>query len=297
MKPYIRIEDQFYKNASHLREVFDLRFQDPLDVHEDRFIWDYWNVPHQYCHLRTPAYHYFPEEIYQEFHEFLVHWGRENLGCHDISPTWLSCYPHGSFQNVHVDEPHGPLAFVYSLTPSSRAFKGGQTIISRDQKVRGLGRKKRELKKPPTEAFENYVSVNPRFNRLTLFDPSFPHGVSEAVGTKDPRFSRLVIHGWFIQPRPFWEGPLSDQEVQEALDELVWKLSQAPSLKSINGYVGIRFQVNRLGQVESLQNLVSTLSGNKKDIRFIHSEIKKINFPATAGSSLVTLPLMFSSGF
>ena len=33
------------------------------------------------------------------------------------------------------------------------------------------------------------------FNRLTVFDPRFPHGVREVRGTRDPRKGRLVLHG------------------------------------------------------------------------------------------------------
>lgn len=33
------------------------------------------------------------------------------------------------------------------------------------------------------------------FNRLTVFDPRFPHGVRQVHGTRDPRKGRLVLHG------------------------------------------------------------------------------------------------------
>ena len=33
------------------------------------------------------------------------------------------------------------------------------------------------------------------FNRLTVFDPRFPHGVKQVHGTRDPRKGRLVLHG------------------------------------------------------------------------------------------------------
>jgi len=41
-----------------------------------------------------------------------------------------------------------------------------------------------------------------------VFDPRIPHGVRTVTGTHDPREGRLVIHGWFVQPRPFIRGPL-----------------------------------------------------------------------------------------
>lgn len=35
-------------------------------------------------------------------------------------------------------------------------------------------------------------TVEPRFNRLTVFDPRFPHGVRPVGGTRDPLKGRLV---------------------------------------------------------------------------------------------------------
>ena len=87
-----RTVDRFYPKAKTLRSVFDKRFEDPLSAHADRFVWDYWHVPNEYTNLRTPAYHYFPKAIYEPFHRYLVEYGRTQLGCHDVSPPWLSLY-------------------------------------------------------------------------------------------------------------------------------------------------------------------------------------------------------------
>lgn len=34
-----------------------------------------------------------------------------------------------AMQELHTDAPHGPWAFVLSLTPRERAFAGGQTLL------------------------------------------------------------------------------------------------------------------------------------------------------------------------
>ena len=68
------------------------------------------------------------------FHRRLVAWGRETLGCHDISPPWLSLYVDGCRQELHGDLPHGPWAFVFSLTRwRGRVFRGGETLLVRDE--------------------------------------------------------------------------------------------------------------------------------------------------------------------
>ena len=48
--------------------------------------------------------------------------------------------------------------------------------------------------------------VPPLFNRLTVFDPRYPHGVRAVEGTRDPLKARLVLHGWFTEPAPFFNG-------------------------------------------------------------------------------------------
>ena len=40
-----------------------------------------------------------------------------------LSPVW------GNAQELHTDAPHGPWAFVLSLTPRERAFAGGHTLV------------------------------------------------------------------------------------------------------------------------------------------------------------------------
>lgn len=48
--------------------------------------------------------------------------------------------------------------------------------------------------------------VPPHFNRLSVFDGRYPHGVRAVEGTRDPLKARLVLHGWFTEPVPFFEG-------------------------------------------------------------------------------------------
>ena len=128
------IVDRFAPEAEALRATFDERFAEPRSTRADRFVWDWWHVPGQYTALRTPAWTYFPKRVYEAFHRRLVAWGRETLGCHDISPPWLSLYIDGCRQELHGDLPHGPFAFVFSLTHwRGRVFTGGETLLVRDE--------------------------------------------------------------------------------------------------------------------------------------------------------------------
>ena len=58
----------------------------------------------------------------------------------------------------------------------------------------------------------------PEFNRLTVFDARFPHGVRVVEGVASPLQARVVLHGWFTPPAPFFEGGLGEEAAQEALE-------------------------------------------------------------------------------
>lgn len=293
--------DKFSPEATQLRQVFDERFSDPRQARGDRFVWDWWHVPGQYTALRTPAYHYFPKKIYDIFHQQLVWWGRRNLGCHDVSPTWLSCYIDNCEQEVHGDVPHGPWAFVFSLTNwKNRTFRGGETLLLREEILNYWGQADFNRGLEHGDVFQE---VQPLFNRLTVFDPRIPHGVRRVQNTTDPREGRLVIHGWFVKPRPFIEGPLTEKELKVSIEGLSKKLETeiVAGNISVHGTLSLRLQINKWGEVEAMKFLTDSLRSRSLDpqeslrIRKLVKNYfqKEAVFRKRSQGSLVTLPLMF----
>ncbi|MCM0605767.1 MAG: hypothetical protein KA715_06715 [Xanthomonadaceae bacterium] len=268
---HLRLISSFSKEARQLRVYFDEQFKDPRQTHVRRFVWDYWNVPGEYNLIRTPAYEYFPDRLYKKFHSSLRDWGRETLGCHDVSPPWLSFYIDGCYQAQHQDQPHGPWAFVYSLTNwKQRRFTGGETMLYGDRKQ----------------------LVTPQFNQLTVFNPAIPHGVAKVRGIRDPREARLAIHGWFLNPRPFIRGKLKTQSLENEILELGQWLKQ--SRVTAQGWSVQKFTVGTNGKVSGLKPLWTRLeSSDQKFLSDLHSRMKKWDFGRQVGSSLVTLPLGF----
>ncbi|HVY60720.1 MAG TPA: 2OG-Fe(II) oxygenase, partial [Planctomycetota bacterium] len=202
-------------------------------------------------------------------------------------------------QEMHADLPHGPWAFVFSLTRwAGRSFKGGETLLLRNEVL---------------DFWSDFVSersveeeaiirqVEPKFNRLTVFDPRIPHGVRRVEGTHDPRESRLVIHGWFVQPRPFVEGPLAAPALQSRIDELVGKIGEILGGKiAPAGTLAFGFNVGGDGKVAALRLLSDTTrvpateeEERKRFVRAVTAAIKALSFPRTHGTSHVTLPLVF----
>lgn len=290
--------DRFYANASRLRGVFDDRFADPLKAHPNRFSWDYWNVPDQYRLIRTPAYLYFPQKMYVQFHRHLVEWGRANLGCHDVSPTWLSYYVDGCYQNMHADVPHGPWAFVYSLSPPKPKYRGGETFLMND---RLLNYWTSDSLSHGHEAGDFSVRVPAKFNRLTVFDPRIPHGVTRVEGVDDPRDARLVLHGWFVEPRPYVEGALRTRDVDTPLAETVFEISSELSERGLfHGALSLRIAITPTGRVRALTWLTDTVRqidgpqvSHGRFRRVIESRVKAMKLPARKGASTITLPLLF----
>lgn len=302
MRKSILKVDSFYKDANLMREAFEDRFRDPRDARPDRFVWDYWHVPGQYTALRTPAYHFFEKKLYERFHNHLVWWGRRNLGCHDISPPWMSCYIDGCHQELHGDLPHGPWAYVYSLTPwKKRRFRGGETILLKED-ILSYWQGFKSVQS--LERGEIMDEVPALFNRLTVFDPRIPHGVRQVEGVRDLLEGRLVIHGWFVQPRPFIEGPLGTANLQSWISDLSGELNHlfAQGLE-IHGTLSMRFSVSAQGHVEKpliLSNAIRHPGGDtrieKALLKHVMGLLNKASFGRQKGVSTVTLPLVFEVG-
>ena len=112
-----RITDSFSAHVPRLREAFELSVGTPLGGNfGERTRWDFWHVDGQYHSLRTPAEAFFTDmllesaedndaskEAYLLLDEDLREFGRRELGCHDMTMTWMSNYVDRCFQNFHVD--------------------------------------------------------------------------------------------------------------------------------------------------------------------------------------------------
>ncbi len=291
----IRVIDRFYSKAPELRKIFESRFENPLQASSDRFCWDYWRVKDQYQLLRTPAEDFFGK-AFQAFLNELMNWSRQNLGCQMISHPWLSAYVDGSFQALHSDVPHGPWSFVYSLTPwQSRRFTGGETLIAKPKLLRYFQEMKHDESHEQVDFFE---TIEPEMNRLTIFDPRYPHGVKEVKGEHDLLKSRLVIHGWFTEPRPMLEGALSYKKILKPMDELALQLISAIEPEEYTGLLSTRFKIDSSGKVISREVVCGHLvqpSGESMSSRNLDAILDRveISFPKASGPSILTLPVEF----
>lgn len=287
-----------------MRQAFDDRFSNPLETTSERFVWDYWHVPSQYSLMRTPADAFFPDDLYQQLESQILDFGCRELGCRSISPIWLSYYVHGHRQEFHTDAPHGPLAFVLSLTDfEQRKFSGGETMLLKDRILnfwKTHGEKSIEL-------HDILELVEPRFNRMTVFDPRIPHGVRMVEGVSDPREGRIVLHGWYTEPSAYFEGAIDEELATEILNTSLSSLYQSLSqLPEATGILNSRLDIRSDGSVEQICILANTLqfrnqeidrySGIDAIIECIYDHLSGVSFaPAMQSSSPaeIVVPFLF----
>lgn len=65
------------ENGKEMRGLFEQRFQDPRSIQPERFLWDYWYVPDQYCLIRTQA------QVCYGYHDKVV--SNFSLACRSMS--------------------------------------------------------------------------------------------------------------------------------------------------------------------------------------------------------------------
>ena len=292
-----QIHPNFYSGAKTLRGYFEEVFSNPHSTDSRRFCWDPWSVEGQYRLLRTPAQSFFPKTMFSGFLDYLLRWGRENLGCQMISHPWLSAYTDRCYQGLHSDVPHGPFSFVYSLTNwNARSFSGGETLIAQPTLLRYFS----EMQKGASHEEKDLLrSVPARFNQLTVFDPRYPHGVRMVQGVESILDSRLVIHGWFTDPRPMLEGALSFKQILRPMDSFASNvMSRITSSKNVSGLLSLRLHIHESGVPASVDVLSSNLlhsTGSKfpkKALEEILGE-SQVSFPKARSKTRLTLPLLF----
>lgn len=288
---------EFFDGAREMRASYDERFGSPRASKRSRFVWDYFHVPGQYTYVRTMVENAFPLALYSNFLHRLRSWGRDRLGCDRIVSPWLSYFVDGCRQELHTDVPHGPWAFVFSLTDWDHCtFTGGETMLLTPECLDYW----RSFEPSASREAEYFVEmVPPRFNQLTVFDPRIPHGVRTVQGTGDPLASRIILHGWFREPSiclsETLEGKLSVPIVQAAVASLENRLA---SLDGVTGLLTARVELDPGGSVASVEILSNTLvssAGRMEETgeaaQTVVDFLRATKFPAVAEAGWIILPV------
>jgi prolyl 4-hydroxylase len=277
-------------DAQAMRGHFEAHFAEPYkhrpDTHQ---VWNYWYVPRLYTYLRTSPEKVMPREVAQRFHAALSEWARDRLGMGHVTWPNLSLYVDGCSQGLHNDSANGRFGFVYSLTPDSRRSRGGETMIVHEGDL---------FRRNLSEAQAGsglYELVEPRFNRLTLFDDRIPHGVQRVEGCMDPVDGRLVLHGHISEAGPIVRGQLT----AEAAWEVARPMIDAEACADLHhGPLVVRLSIGPDGRVTDVRTLVDRVArpdGAPAEpmVGRLIARLAQALFPTAGEAAEVTLPILF----
>lgn len=274
-----------------MREDIDAHFSNPHrhtpDVHQ---VWNYWHVPGSYTYLRTTPEKVIAREKVQAFVDALRMWAATNLGLAMVTWPYLSLYVPGCEQGIHNDSVNGRLGFVYSLTRNDRRTIGGETVLFHDRDLF------RSALDRPAAGTDLYELVEPRFNRLTLFDDRIPHAVQRVAGSMDPLEGRFVLHGHISEAGILSQGALSPEAMAEPVAAALADLRDA--VGGARGTIVYRIDVGQDGTVQRGRPILDRLaSPAPMDLdaarRAIADRVKALQFPAAAGPTRANVPLVF----
>ena len=298
LAPFVVVDDFLPADlAQDMRSDLDRHFGNPSGHRSDTHqIWNYWFVPGLYTYLRTQ-----PEKIIeagriQQFSRVLRDWSVEVLGLGGITRPYLSLYVGGCRQGLHNDSRNGRFAFVYSLTRIERRTVGGETVILRE------GDAFRRNLRTANAGTGLCHSIEPRFNRLVVFDDRLVHGVECVSGSMDPADGRCVLHGHIDESGPIVTGDLPVEALRDAIrvaiDPFVAEWSAAIHL--YHGPIVFRFTISPQGRVTGarvvLDRVIHEDDGAPDWEQLKVALVEALGsavFPRARGETNVTLPLTF----
>jgi hypothetical protein len=284
--------------ALAMRADIDAHFAEPAahrtEIHQ---IWNYWFVPELYTYRRTSPEKVIRRDRVESFVATLQAWASLTLGMGGVTWPYLSLYVNGCRQGLHNDAANGRFAFVYSLTRDKRRTIGGETLVFRE------GDPFHSKLADPSAGRGFYDLIEPKFNRLTMFDDRLPHGVERVEGSMDPLEGRFVRHG-HLSESGMITGALPAAVVEEAVTGLLGDFGARNSaqIALYEGPLVLRFTVGPGGSVETCDILVDRVvhaDAGHTEWEALRSDLvdlfKTLKFPAAAGETTVTQPLGFEA--
>lgn len=284
------------ETARAMRADIDAHFSN-TSAHQPQThqIWNYWHVPGLYTYLRTNADRIISVNQVDAFMQALRTFSREQLGMADVTRPYLSMYVSGCRQGLHNDSRNGRFAFVYSLTKDRRLTTGGETIVFKE------GDLYREHVGAAAAGPSFFTAIEPRFNRLVIFDDRMPHAVERVEGSMDPLEGRFVFHGHIKEAGPIVTGALSPEQANEVvMSALVPFCEDAYArIRLYHGPLVLRLDVSEAGAVASCRVLVdrvTAVDGGDSDWEGLRERLVKamaaLRFPEAKGPTAITQPVL-----
>lgn len=283
--------------ADAMRRDIDEHFARPTAPHaETHQVWNYWFVPELHSYLRTTPEKVIGREHVDAFMRALRNWSVGRLGMGTFSRPYLSLYVSGCRQGWHNESTVGRFGFVYSLTKDERRTTGGEMLILRE------GDAFRSNLARVAAGRSLYEAVEPRFNRLVVFDDRLTHAVERVDGVMDPVEGRLVLQGHLSEASTAVGGALRLEQVAEPLNAAVraFAMSAPAELALYHGPLTVRLLIGRGGKVERCAPLLDRVMhrdpGNtdwEPLLTRLIERLRGVQFPPADGETNVIQPVMF----
>jgi hypothetical protein len=294
--PFLILDDFLPRaDAVAMRRQINGHFAEPhRHTPPSHQVWNYWHVPGLYTYLRTLPEKLIERALVERFVQALTVWAQYMLGLGHVTWPYLSLYVDGCEQKLHNDSTNGRFGFVYSLSWDERKTVGGETIVLREGDLfrDNMGR---------ASAGSGLLDlIEPKFNRLTLFDDRMPHGVQRVDGSMNPLEGRFVLHGHISESGPMADGPLDavavTRAVYERLGPLLSDVQAMPILH--HGPLVLRLAIEPSGEVSRIDRLVDRLAradGNSAGVLVgqVIQLIRNMQFPTATEATEATVPLLF----
>jgi 2OG-Fe(II) oxygenase superfamily len=296
--PYLVIDDFMPSTvALDMRNAAEAHLGNPyrhsLSTHMD---WDYWHVPGLYTYLRTQPAKVLGAQLAGMFHERLSGWTAERLGLLPNRDCYLSLYVSGCRQSQHNDAANGRFGYVYSLTKNERRTTGGETLIWNEENYFETRMHR------PSWGSAFFQAVEPRFNRLLVFDDRMPHSVQLVEGNMDPLEGRLVIHGHIREAGPLVSGPLPREALLTAAEQLAsaYSTDLGSAARTYHGPATVRFTVQSDGSVAGaslILDRVRRLGGRGPSVdemlAGLVARVAHLEFEPSSAETTIILPFGF----
>jgi hypothetical protein len=285
--------------AGAMRSDIDAHFGEPAGhgtgTHQ---VWNYWFVPELHTCLRTSPERVIRRDRVDSFVGGLRAWAIAGLGMGNVSWPVLSLYVGGCRQALHTDATNGRFAFVYSLTRDQRRTSGGEIVVFREgDPFRG-----QLIGAAAGRSF--YDAIEPKFNRLAVFDERLPHAVERVEGTMDPLEGRFLLHGHLSETGMIVAGVLHAAAIEEQMRRVLHDFgARYPArLALYQGPLALRLVIGKDGAVETCAILFDRVAHPDPGhteweplLAELMTGFKRLRFPSAAGETTVTQPLMFGA--
>jgi hypothetical protein len=285
--------------ALAMRRDIDAHFTTPeAPRRENRQVWDYASGPEHDAYLQTDPARVIGSEHVDAFHQALRAWSWNHLGMAEVIGSSLHLYVAGCRQTWRTGLAEDRFGFVYSLTRNERRTAGGETLIVREGDPLRAG-----LASSIAERGLHEV-VEPRFNRLVIFDARLAHAVERVEGPMGPAEGCFVLRGHLREGNAAVVGALSAAAIAGPLNDTLGRFGVefAAALALYQGPLMLRLTIGAAGAVDACDILVDRvihLDPGHVEWDAVRADLmgrlKGLKFPPAGGRTVLTQPVLFGN--